>query len=434
MSEPLGILNLAIGLSGLMLCLLGILQVLAGTRADKRTVRYFLLSYSTLFLFAGANLAGQLMRGHPGVGYRIALYMSNFFEFLAPVLLTYIETSYLLSIIDPREDRVVMRSLFLALTVGQTILLIVSQFTGLIYTIDESNVYHRSGAYALAYVLPLVMIATDAYLLLCDRKNLTKKETVAFTLYLVIPVASMVVQVFVYGVYFIVFAAIIAALVKFVFIISDQTERYYRQVEENNNLQTEIMLSQIKPHFIFNTLGAIRRLCRSDPEAREAIGKFSLYLRGNMDSLSLREPVAFTTELEHTKAYLDLEQLRFGDELAVVYDLETTGFLLPTLTLQPLVENAVRHGVRAKASGTGTVIIATRETPDCYEISVSDDGPGFDPEAKPDDGRSHIGLENVRERIRRLCGGELRIESVPEQGSRVTILLPKERDHADIRH
>ncbi len=327
-----------------------------------------------------------------------------------------------------------MRSLFLALTVGQTILLVVSQFTGLIYVIDESNVYHRSGAYALAYVLPLVMIATDAYLLLCDRKNLTKKETVAFTLYLVIPVVSMFVQVFVYGVYFIVFAAIIAALVKFVFIISDQTERYYRQVEENNSLQTEIMLSQIKPHFIFNTLGAIRRLCRSDPEAREAIGKFSLYLRGNMDSLSLREPVAFTTELEHTKAYLDLEQLRFGDELAVVYDLETTGFLLPTLTLQPLVENAVRHGVRAKANGAGTVTVATREKPDCYEISVSDDGPGFDPAEKPDDGRSHIGLENVRERIRRLCGGDLRIESRPGQGSRVTIVLPKERDHADIRH
>ena len=434
MSEPLGILNLAIGLSGLMLCLLGILQGLAGTRADKRTVRYFILSYSTLFIFAGANLAGQLMRGHPGSGFRIALYLSNFFEFLAPALLTYIETSYLLSIIDPQEDRVVMRSLFLALTVGQTILLIVSQFTGFIYVIDENNVYHRSGAYALAYVLPLVMIGTDAYLLLCDRKNLTKKETVAFTLYLVIPVVSMIIQVFVYGVYFIVFAAIIAALVKFIFIISDQTERYYRQVEENYNLQTEIMLSQIRPHFIFNTLGAIRRLCRSDSEAREAIGKFALYLRGNMDSLSLREPVAFTTELEHTKAYLDLEQLRFGDELTVVYDLETTGFLLPTLTLQPLVENAVRHGVRAKVSGTGTVTIATRETPDCYEISVSDDGPGFDPEAKPDDGRSHIGLENVRERVRRLCGGELRIESVPEQGSRVTILLPKERDHADIRH
>ena len=434
MSEPLGILNLAIGLSGLVLCLLGILLVLFGARADKRTVRYFLLIYTVLFFFDGANMAGQLMRGHPGAGFRTALYASNFIEFLSPVLLVYIETSYLLSIIDPKEDRVVMRSLFLSLTVGQTILLIVSQFTGLIYFIDEWNVYHRSGAYALAYVLPLVMIGTDAYLLLCDRKNLTKKQTVAFALYLGIPTVSMVVQIFIYGVYFIVFATIVSAGVMFVFIISDQTERYRRQVEENAALQTEIMLSQIQPHFIFNTLGAIRRLCRDDPEAREAIGRFSLFLRGNMDALSLREPVPFTQELEHTKAYLDLEQLRFGDELTVVYDLETTGFLLPTLTLQPLVENAVRHGVRAKPSGAGTVTVATREKPDCYEISVSDDGPGFDPTVKPDDGRNHIGLENVRARLGRLCSGDLRIESAPGQGSRVTIVLPKERDHADIRH
>lgn len=144
-----------------------------------------------------------------------------------------------------------------------------------------------------------------------------------------------------------------------------------------------------------------------------------------MDSLSLREPVAFSTELEHTKAYLDLEQLRFVDELTVVYDLECTDFLLPTLTLQPLVENAVNHGIRSKESGTGTVTIASRELPDRYEVSVTDDGPGFDPDEKPDDSRSHIGLENVRSRLRSLCGGELRIASRPGHGSQVTIALPK---------
>ena len=425
MTAPLSILNLAIGLSGLVLCFLGVLQVLVGTRADRNTARYFLFSYTALFLFTGANLAGQLMRGRPGAGFRVALYFSNFVEFLSPVLLVYIVTSHLLSLVDPKEDRVVMRALFLSLTIGQAVLLIVSQFTGLFYVIDEANVYHRSGAYALAYVLPMVMIATDTYLLICDRKRLSRKETVAFSLYLAIPSISMVVQVFIYGIFFIVFATVIAALIMFVVMVSDQTERYYRQVEENANLQVEITLSQIRPHFIFNTLGAIRRLCRDDPEAREAIGRFATYLRGNMDSLSLREPVPFTRELEHTKAYLDLEQLRFGDELTVVYDLECTDFLLPTLTLQPLVENAVVHGVREKESGAGTVTVSTRELPDRFEISVTDDGPGFDPDEKPVDNRSHIGLENVRSRLKSLCGGDLRIASRPGHGSRVTIVLPK---------
>ncbi len=267
MTAPLSILNLAIGLSGLILCFLGILQVLVG-KADRNTARYFLLSYSALFFFAGANLAGQLMRGHPGMGYRIALYFSNFIEFLSPVLLVYIVTSHLLSIVDPKKDRVVMRALFLSLTIGQAILLIVSPFTGLFYIIDESNVYHRSGA----YVLPMVMIATDTYLLICDHGRLTKRESIAFSLYLAIPSISMVVQVFIYGIFFIVFATVIAALIMFVVMVSDQTERYYRQVEENANLQVEITLSQIRPHFIFNTLGAIRRLCRDDPEAGRPSG------------------------------------------------------------------------------------------------------------------------------------------------------------------
>ncbi len=155
-----------------------------------------------------------------------------------------------------------------------------------------------------------------------------------------------------------------------------------------------------------------------------------------MDSLTQSEPIPFTTELDHTKAYLELEQLRFPEELKVEYDLQCTEFLLPTLTLQPLAENAVRHGVRKSESGAGTVRISTWETPDHYEITVTDDGTGFDINAAtPDDGQTHIGLSNVRERLRRISGGELRIESAPGQGCRATILLPKEaKPSADICH
>ena len=425
MTAQLENLNLAIELSGMVLCLLGVLLVRIGTMADKPTEKYFLLSYLALFLFAGANLAGQLMRGHPGAGYRTALYVSNFIEFLSPVLLVYIVTLYLLSLLDPERERLTERTLLFALVLGHGILLVISQFTGLYYVIDEANVYHRSEAYALSYLLPLVMMVIDIRLLFLEGKRLSEKETLAFSLYFAIPIAAMFLQLFIYGFSFIVFSCVIAAFVMFVFVLSDQTERYARQVEKNASLQVEIMLSQIQPHFLFNTLGAIQRLCRNDPEAGEAISRFSAYLRGNMDSLSYREPIAFTTELEHTKAYLELEQLRFGDDLTVVYDLEAMEFLIPTLTLQPLVENAVFHGVRAKESGRGVVTVATRELADRIEISVSDDGPGFDPEEKPRDGRSHIGLENVRERLKRLSGGELRIDSAPGRGSTVTIVLPK---------
>ena len=169
MTAQLDNINLAIGLSGMVLSLLGILLVRIGTMADKSTERYFLLSYLALLLFAGANLAGQLMRGHPGAGYRAALYVSNFIEFLSPVLLVYIVTLYLLFLLDPKGERLHVRTLFFALVLGHGTLLVISQFTGLYYVIDEANVYHRSEAYALSYLLPLVMMVMDIRLLFLDE-------------------------------------------------------------------------------------------------------------------------------------------------------------------------------------------------------------------------------------------------------------------------
>ena len=119
--------------------------------------------------------------------------------------------------------------------------------------------------------------------------------------------------------------------------------------------------------------------------------------------------------------------MRFEDALRVRYDIACTDFRIPTLTLQPLAENAVRHGVRGSKKAAGTVTIATREYGDRYEVTITDDGLGFDPDAPPaNDGRSHVGIPNVRERLRRVCGGELRIESVPGQGTTATIFLHKE--------
>ncbi len=130
----------------------------------------------------------------------------------------------------------------------------------------------------------------DIYLLVCAGDRLTKKERLAFSLYLLIPCLAMAVQVFIYGVYFIVFAVVIAAMTMYVFIISDQSERYYRQVAEKAELRAEIMLSQIRPHFIFNSLGAIRRLCRNDPEARDAVSRFAKSKKCSFFNCGIRSP------------------------------------------------------------------------------------------------------------------------------------------------
>ena len=189
--------------------------------------------------------------------------------------------------------------------------------------------------------------------------------------------------------------------------------------------RVQLMLSQIRPHFLYNTLGSIEALCERDPKAAKlATRKFSKYLRGNMNSLGGENMIPFETELQHTRLYLELEQIRFGDALHVEYDIGASGFFIPPLTLEPIVENAVKHGIRENPDGRGTVCITVEEYPDRYELRVTDDGPGFDPQAIPADG-SHIGIRNVRERLDRICGGSLSISPLPARGTLVTILLPK---------
>ena len=187
------------------------------------------------------------------------------------------------------------------------------------------------------------------------------------------------------------------------------------------------MLSQIKPHFLHNALTLIIDLCDTDPQkAKEATVEFSRYLRGNMESIDRTGPIPFEKELEHTKLYLDIEQMRFAGDLQVRYDIACTGFSLPALTVEPLAENAVRHGVREKPDGRGTVVIATRETPDGYEITVTDDGPGFDPDRLPEDGQMHVGIANVRERLRQIVDGSLEYRSAPGEGTAAIIRIPKQ--------
>ncbi|GEM_PF-1582691 len=190
------------------------------------------------------------------------------------------------------------------------------------------------------------------------------------------------------------------------------------------NLNTKITLSQVKPHFIYNTLSSIAMLCTREPaKAKELTLDFSDYLRNNLDTLG-KEGIAvcsFEDELEHIRTYLSIESVRFGDRLRVEYDIKQTGFSVPALSVQPIVENAVKHGICHKKGG-GTVTISSYGTDDGYIITVKDDGVGFDREAVLNDGNVHIGIQNIEKRIA-MFGGEVNIESEIGVGTTVTVLI-----------
>ena len=182
------------------------------------------------------------------------------------------------------------------------------------------------------------------------------------------------------------------------------------------------MKTQIQPHFLYNTLSTIQALCDIDPEkASETTGKFAKYLRNNLESLDRTDRIPFEKDMEHTLIYTDIEMIRFPN-IRIEQDIEDEDFTLPALTVQPIVENAIRHGVRIREEGI--VRISTRRDGDCHEIVISDNGKGFDIEKAGDGGGLHIGVKNVRERIERMCGGTLDIKSRMDEGTVVTIRIP----------
>ena len=234
---------------------------------------------------------------------------------------------------------------------------------------------------------------------------------------------------------FVFFAVFILALILVLLIIPSHINAAVRANEleaEQQLLKQElqenrisIMLSQMKPHFIFNTLNTIYHLCDIDPEkAKSTIKSFSTYLRNNINNLDQSEMIYFDQELSFINAYLDIEKVRFDDELLIFYDIGASNFKLPVLTVQPIVENAVKHGT-SKKEGVSHLYISTREKDAFYEIEIRDTGVGFDTSAHHNDGHKHIGIVNVRQRLETLCNGILTVESTLGVGTTVIIKIPK---------
>ncbi|MBP1991938.1 ATP-binding protein [Paenibacillus eucommiae] len=203
-----------------------------------------------------------------------------------------------------------------------------------------------------------------------------------------------------------------------------------RSAEDAVRSEMAFLQAQIKPHFLYNALNTIISLSLEEPQmAHDLLLHLSKYLRGSFDFKSKERLVPLRKELELTEAYLQIERARFGSRLHVCYEVEETAdCLLPPLTLQPLVENAVRHGVMKDEEG-GTVTVAIRVVDNMAVISVEDDGAGMSAEAlenlsKEAEGEGGVGLRNIHQRMLRLYGSGLEIESETGSGTKVTLRVP----------
>lgn len=421
-------LHIALLMWGCVFCLIAALCMLMSRNFNKEKRKWLLLMQLSCAILLGSDAVAWAFRGYPGnIGFWVVK-ISNFLVFLYSdiVLMMYhgYVCCYLFEKHPEHKKRLWINAVYVLCTLGM-LLVIISQFTNLYYTINAQNLYHRNPAYIISMIIPVCGMLLDLGLLIRYRKNVSREILVSMASYEVLLLVAVIVQSFYYGVSLINIALCISMILIFVSAMVEQNRELASKQEETANLRVELMLSQIKPHFIYNALTVIQRLCVKDPEmAQETVAEFATYLRGNLESLDRKVPVYFEKELEHVQCYLAIEKKRFGDRVNVVYDIEVEDFTIPALTLQPLVENAVKHGICKKEEG-GTVWISTERKMDVVYVVVKDDGVGF--QKTQAEGKEHVGMRNVESRLHSMCGGTLEIESIPGKGTMAMITLPQKK-------
>lgn len=426
--STIGYINISLETFGGLLSLIFILcLILTGHKKEPYEKLYIcVLAVNTLVLFSDA--AAWLFKGRPDTASYYLVRIANFCVFNFGYILLAVFTEYLVCFISskgPRLPRLPARIMW-GISFAAILLVVLSQWNHMYYFIDSDNIYQRQHLFWLSQVFGILCMVINGSVLFLYRKRMKKRELAAFSLCIFMPILAMLIQMLIYGVAVLYLATTVSALCIYLSIQIEHSRNMAAKELELEKNRTVIMLSQIQPHFLYNTLSVIKGLCRTDSKlAEKAVDHFSDFLRGNLKSLTDTELIPFDQELSHTKHFLELEQMRFGSRLRVSYAISCANFLLPPLALQPIVENAVRHGIMKREDG-GAIRISSEETDASFTVTIEDNGVGFDADILTASTGDHVGLSNVRSRLEAQCRGSLTIASMPGLGTTVTITIPKE--------
>ena len=421
MTDWIGLANFAIAVSALTVAALGLALTVSIRYVERWNRRFFALLFTLLAAYIGSDLLAQISLLQGAEGSAAASQAATFFESLFSSMAMPMLTLYLLRCVGEDRRHSNLYAVVTGLWLVYFALLVVTQFTAEIYYFTPDNVYHRGPWYPVLLLPPALLMAINAVALWRRRDRLTRRQLTALLSYVVVPLIAMLIQMTAYGLYTIVAGTAVAELCMFLFILLEQVERYVRAREENANQRASIRVLQMRPHFIYNTMMSIYYLCAQDAErAQRVVLDFTQYLRANFTAIAKEDAIPFEEELAHTRAYLAVEQVRFEGRLFVAFDTPHTLFRVPPLTLQPIVENAVKYGVDPEREPLH-IMISTRKTERGSEIAVTDDGPGF---SDADSGGTHIALSNIRERLELMCGGTLEVSPNAGGGAVVTVFVP----------
>ena len=393
--------------------------IMPGTSQWNR--RFFIATFTILLVCMCAYLVDLLVFREPDMA--LAEKIAIYFEYLLVTLPTPIFAVYLMHCCgeDWRKNGLclgvfVLWGMFF-------VMLGIAQFTTCFYYVTPENEFCRGEWHPLLMAFALAPMLLNLAGVIRRKDRLPGKYYAAFRAYLIPLAVSWLVHTVVFVPTLVFIGVVFSAVAMVSIIMSDQLEQYLCQQKEIAHQRASIMVLQMRPHFIYNTMTSIYYLCAQDArKAQRVTLDFTTYLRKNFTAIVSTNPIPFSDELEHTRAYLAVEQVQFKDSLFVEYDTPHTQFRVPPLTLQPIVENAVKHGMDPELEPL-RITIRTRMTDRGSEILVEDNGPGFDPTIDYSS-EPHIALANIKQRLEIMCNGEMVIAPCKDGGTVVKVTIP----------
>jgi len=415
--------DISIDIMGMVLCGILIFSLSHDKPWDKQNRSLFRLIFVVCLLFH-FDEASSFMEGQPNAAH--GLVFINTLLYMLETLLAWCFWIYVREElkVDGKRVKTANTICLIALSINW-ILDILNYRLGFFFEINSVADYVPGKFEWFSNITTFIIYLTALYVIVIDKKHSVKEKLILLT-FQIFPITAHVAELITKD-YAVVYPTyLFATMLIYINVFSLRSKKVLEQKVELDKQRAQLMISQIQPHFLYNVLTTISNLCVTDPEeAEETTVLFSQYLRTNLDSLRKTEPVPFSVELGHINTYIELEKKRFKEKLNTSIDCPEKGFLVPALGLQPIVENSIKHGIRGKDT-PGTLYIRSRRVDEGYEVVIEDDGVGFDMNAPvPQDGRSHVGMVNVKSRLEQMCDAKVTVESSPGKGCRTTILFPQ---------
>lgn len=420
-SINLSLANVAINSFGLIITVIIFSACLSEWIGKKTGSKYFIIMLGFVMLALVGDIAAWICEGHPEVS--VIIMISNTVASCSGQISIICFMDYLRhTLYENSKAASVTLNIFKVLCLVSLVYAVGNAFWGYSFVVSPDGHYVHSENVIMVWIHLMfsIMSFTALILMALFATQSAREIRVSFIKYTIFPIVGIIIDYTFHGLSLTYISMVISVLVLY-------TDIYLQRQKMIDAQRNALMLSQINPHFTYNTLSTIAAMCDTSPQLAKSLTiDFARYLRQNVYSMTSEQPISFEKELEHVECYLKIEKARFREKLNVIYSIQCKNFDIPPLTVQPIVENAIKHGITKRANG-GTLKITTYSTEKSYVIDIIDDGAGFNTEELTLNQERHVGLENVESRVSRICRGTVTVKSTVDIGTRVTIEIPRKK-------